>query len=296
MKLPNFLIIGVQKAGTTSIYNYLREHPQVFMSQIKETNFLEKNWLDMPLEQRNKNGIITIEDYQELFSGVTGEIAIGEASPNYLFHYETSAARIKQYVPQAKLIAVLRNPVERAYSDYLMHLRDSINGGNTTSFASQIDNAHKSFTIRKGFYADALQHYYQQFSSEQIKVCLYDDLVKDGTAFMQDFYQYLGVDPNFEPDTQKKVQQAKIPKNQAINNLLQGKNPLRAMAATALKTVMPLEARQKIRDRLINLNSQSKKAVPLSAEDRDRLQAIYRDDILQLQDLINRDLSQWLAQ
>ena len=294
MKLPTFLIVGVQKAGTTSIYNYLQEHPQVFMSRIKETNFLEQDWESLPPEKQNKNGIITIEDYKALFADVKDEIAIGEASPNYLFHYESSAARIKKYVPDAKLITVLRNPIDRAYSDYLMHIRDAIDT-KKNSFSEQIEHkAHKSFIIRKGFYATPLKYYLQQFNSSQIKVCLYDDLCQDAQSFMQDFYKYIGVDPNFRPDTNKKVQQAKIPKNQAVNNLLQTKNPLRNLAANTLKTVMPLETRQKLRDRLINFNSQSKKALPLSTEDKQKLVSIYKEDILQLQDIINRDLSHWL--
>lgn len=293
MKLPNFLIVGVQKAGTTSIYNYLQEHPQVFMSRIKETNFLEQDWLSFPPEKQNKNGIITIEDYTALFTDVKNEIAIGEASPNYLFHYESSAARIKKYVPNAKLIAVIRNPVERAYSDYLMHIRDAI-GTKFNSFSEQIDKSHSSFMIRKGFYFTPLKYYLEQFDREQVKVCLYDDLCRDSVSFMEDFYAYIGVDPNFKPNTNKKVQQAKIPKNQAVNNLLQTNNPLRKLAANTLKTVMPLETRQKLRDRLINANSQSKKAVPLTTEDKEKLIDLYREDILQLQDLIDRDLSKWL--
>jgi hypothetical protein len=294
MKLPTFLIVGVQKAGTTSIYNYLQEHPQVFMSLVKETNFLEQDWETFPPEKQNKNGIITIEDYAALFANVRDEIAIGEASPNYLFHYQSSAARIKKYVPNARLIVVLRNPIERAYSDYLMHIRDAI-GSQVISFSEQIDKkAHKSFIIRKGFYATPLKYYLEHFSTEQIKVYLYDDLIRDSEQFMQDFYTYIGVDPNFKPDVTQKVQQAKVPKNQTIHNLLQRKNPLRTFAANSLKTIMPLEIRQNIRDRLINFNSQSKKAVPLSTEDRQKLITLYRQDILQLQDLIDRDLSSWL--
>jgi hypothetical protein len=293
-KLPTFLIVGVQKAGTTSIYNYLQEHPQVFMSLVKETNFLEQDWETFPPEKQNKNGIITIEDYAALFTDVRDEIAIGEASPNYLFHYQSSAARIKKYVPNAKLIVVLRNPLERAYSDYLMHIRDAI-GSQVTSFSEQIDKkAHKSFIIRKGFYATPLKYYLEQFETEQIKVYLYDDLVRNSEQFMQDFYTYIKVDPNFKPDVTQKVQQAKVPKNKTIHNLLQRKNPLRTFAANTLKTIMPLETRQKVRDRLINLNSQSKKVVPLTIEDRQKLINLYRDDILQLQDLIDRDLSTWL--
>ena len=294
MKLPNFLIIGVQKAGTTSIYNYLQAHPQVYMSRIKETNFLEQDWEKFSSEKRNGNGIVTIADYAALFENVTDEIAIGEASPNYLFYYESSAARIKKYVPDAKLIAVLRNPVERAYSDYLMHIRDAIDH-QVISFREHIEKkANTSFTILKGFYATPLKYYLEQFDAEQVKVFLYDDLCANSVEFMQDFYAYIGVDPDFKPNTEKKVQQAKIPKNQAINNLLQSNNPFRSLAANTLKTVMPLEIRQKLRDRLINLNSQSKKAMPLNEEDRQRAIDLYREDILQLQDLLDRDLSGWL--
>ena len=292
MTLPNFLIVGVQKAGTTSIYNYLREHPQVYMSSVKETNFLEKDWENLPPEQQNKNGIVTLEKYSELFAGVKDEIAIGEASPNYLFHYESSAARIKKYVPNAKLIVVLRNPVERAYSDHLMHMRDAIG---YRSLSEQIKySSHKSFILRKGFYYIPLKYYFDQFGQEQIKVFFYDDLRDNSQEFMQSIYQYLGVNDEFVPNTTRKAQVAKIPKNKTINNLLNRKNILRSTTASILKKVMSVETRQKLRDRLINLNSQTKKAVPLSAEDRQQLIELYREDILQLQDLVGRDLSKWL--
>ena len=292
MTLPNFLIVGVQKAGTTSIYNYLREHPQVYMSSVKETNFLEKDWENLPPEQQNKNGIVTLEKYSELFAGVKDEIAIGEASPNYLFHYESSAARIKKYVPNAKLIVVLRNPVERAYSDHLMHMRDAIG---YRSLSEQIKySSHKSFILRKGFYYVPLKYYFDQFGQEQIKVFFYDDLRDNSQEFMQSIYQYLGVNDEFVPNTTRKAQVAKIPKNKTINNLLNRKNILRSTTASILKKVMSVETRQQLRDRLINLNSQTKKAVPLSAEDRQQLIELYREDILQLQDLVGRDLSKWL--
>lgn len=293
MILPNFLIVGVQKAGTTSIYNYLQEHPQVYMSRVKETNFLEKDWEKIPLEQQNKNGIVTIEKYAELFADVKDEIAIGEVSPNYLFHYESSAARIKQYLPDAKLIVVLRNPVERAYSDHLMHLRDAIG---YRSLSEQIKHSsHKSFILRKGFYYEPIKYYFEQFEREQIRVFFYDDLCAKPQEFMQEMYQYLEVNSNFTPDTNKKAQVAKIPKNKAINNLLQRKNLLRNTAANIMKTVMPVETRQKLRDRLISFNSQTKKAIPLSSEERQQLIELYREDILQLQDLLEKDLSKWLT-
>ncbi|GAB4225919.1 MAG: sulfotransferase [Stanieria sp.] len=293
MKLPNFLIIGIQKAGTTSIYNYLQEHPQIYMSPVKETNFFEKDWESLPVEERNKKGIITFDDYCQLFTNVKDEIAIGEASPNYLFHYQSSAPKIKQYLPNAKLIAILRNPVERAYSDYLMHIRDAIG---YRPLSEQIKHsAHKSFIIRKGFYYEPLKFYYEQFCPEQIKVFLYEDFCKQPQVIMQEMYRYLGVDDTFSPDVSKKAQVAKVPKNQTINNLLQRQNPLRTMVANALKTIISLETRQKLRDSLVNLNSIDKKQAPLSEEDRKQLIKIYQEDIFKLQELLQRDLSIWLA-
>ncbi len=296
MKLPTFLIVGVQKAGTTSIYNYLQEHPQVYMSPIKETNFLERDWEKLVAENSKiKNRISSFDDYCKLFTGVQDEIAIGEASPNYIFHYESSAPRIQKYTPNAKLIVVLRNPVERAYSDYLMHLRDGISAEIRTLSEQIKHSSHKSFILRKGFYYTPVKYYIDFFCVEKVKVFLYDDLCNNAQKFMSDIYEYIGVDKNFIANVSKKTQQARIPKNQAINNLLQRQNPIRTLAATALKTLIPLDARQELRSRLIRLNSQHKSQVPLSSEERKQLIELYREDILKLQDLIDRDLSSWLS-
>ncbi|MDY6785776.1 MAG: sulfotransferase [Cyanobacteriota bacterium] len=297
MKLPNFLIIGVQKAGTTSIYNYLKQHPQVYMSPVKETNFLEQDW-----EQRFKDGsrtpnakkIDTFEKYCNLFKGVKDEIAIGEDSPNYLFHYDTSIELIKRYVPQAKLIAVLRNPIERAHSDYLMHVRDAIGEKHKTLLEQVQYSAHKSFVLRKGFYGAHLQHFYDNFDREQIQVYLYDDLCKDAVKFMQGMYQFIGADPAFTPDVSKKAQTAAVPKNQFVNKLLRKQNPLRVAVGSTLKLFLPEEKRQEIRSNLIRLNSGDKSNATLSSEERQALVNLYREDILQLQGLIDRDLSAWL--
>lgn len=296
MKLPNFLIIGVQKAGTTSIYNYLKQHPQVYMSPVKETNFLEKDWeklaKDKPSKSQNK--IDTFEKYCELFKDVTNEIAIGEASPNYLFHYNTSSELIQRYVPNAKLISILRNPTERAHSDYLMHVRDAI-GTQNKSLLDQVKySSHKSFVLRKGFYYEHLKHFYDKFDRQQIRVYLYDDLRKDAVKFMQEMYRFIGVDDSFSVDVSHRAQTAKVPKNQTVNKLLQKPNPLRNSVASVLKTFMPEETRQKIRSSLVNLNSNDKSKAALSPEERKALIDLYRNDILQLQDLIDRDLSAWL--
>jgi hypothetical protein len=298
MRLPTFIIAGVEKAGTTSSYNYLSQHPQIYVSPRKEVNFLERDW-----EQYYANGgvpnekrIDTWEKYQALFTGVTDEIAIGEASINCLFHHDESIPIIQKYVPDIQVLLILRHPAERAYSDYLMHVRDCINGQTVRSLSEQIKyHANTSFTIRKGFYTDSLKHFIEAFGAHKVTVFLYDDLQQSAVTFMQTMYKVIGVDPDFEPDVTKRAQVAQVPKNKTINSLLRTQNPLRQAVSSGLKLFVPEAARQKVRNQLINMNSTDKSSDPFLDEDRQALINLYREDILKLQDLIQRDLSAWLV-
>lgn len=297
VKLPNFLIIGVQKAGTTSVYTYLKEHPQVYMSPVKEPNFLAKDPNKDPKDIKpvasHKKRIDTFEKYCELFQAVTDEIAIGEASPNYMANYEIATQQIKRYVPDAKLIAILRNPADRAYSDYLMHIRDAI--GQPRSLSEQIIKKGKqSATLKKGFYGEHLSCFYDRFDSSQIEVFLYEDLRKNSQDLMRRIYRFIGVDENYTPDTSKKSQVAKLPKNQTLNKILHTHNPLRKNTAKVLKSVFPATLVENVRQKLMDLNQSQEKIPPLSDEERQQLIEFYREDILKLQELINRDLSHWL--
>ena len=251
MKLPNFLIAGFEKCGTTSVYNYLSQHPQNYMSPIKEPNFLERDW--ETFSGQKKARIDTLEKYQDLFAQVDNQVAIGEASPNLLFHHQSSIPRIQQYVPDAKIIAILRDPVERAYSDYLMHIRDEINDGGKALIEQLNHGRESSYTLKKGLYYTPIKQFLDSFGIDKFKVFLYEDLVRDSTAFMQEIYTYLNVDPSFVPDTSRKAQVSEVPRSRVINKLLRTKNPLRNFFASSLRVIMPVELRQKLRASLLVL-------------------------------------------
>ena len=301
MTLPNFLIFGVQKAGTTSVYNYLKQHPQVYTSPIKETEFMSRESARKPElltdedKKLTKGGcqkIVTIERYEALFEQAEGAIALGEASPNYLFAHRQAVPNIQTYVPNAKLIAILRNPVERAYSDYLMSLRQVV--GNHKPLAEQVrTSGQTSYTLLKGLYYEGTRHFLETFGPKQVKIFLFDDLRKDSAGLMRELYEFIGVDSRFEANTQQQSQTAEVPKSSTINRLLRTKNPLRAGAAKVLRAFTSEEHRQKWRSQLIAANSQGKEKQPLTHEERKLLEDYYREDILQLQKLLNRDLSHW---
>jgi hypothetical protein len=292
--MPNFLIIGAGRAGTTSLYHYLNQHPQVYMSPIKETNFFAYESEDQDRLKRNSFPITSIEAYRVLFQGVTNEKAIGEASPRYISS-PVAAQRIKYYIPHAKLIAILRNPVERAYSSYLMHTRD---GRETRTFPQAIREEELGMAdkllygqrhyVYLGFYYTQLVRYFNLFDRTQIAVYLFDDLKADATGVLKDIFRFLDVD-EFVLDMSIRYNVSGIPANKILKPLLG-----RSQTTYTLRRIFPVWLRQTALNFWEAWRSRRLIKPPLSTEVRGKLIAVYREDILQLQDLIQRDLSKWL--
>jgi hypothetical protein len=304
MTMPNFLIIGAMKCGTTSLYYYLKQHPEIYMSPIKAPDFFAwEGWqlnFNGPegreaIERRIKlTSVTNIEDYRKLFRGVSNESAIGEASPCYIYSSE-APSRIKHYIPEAKLIAVLRNPADRAYSAYLQLVR--LVREPLEDFASALraeqERIHNDWEWiwhykSMGFYYSQLKRYYEIFDPEQIKVYLYEDLQDDPVGVVQDISRYLGVDDRFTPDTSFKYHQSGIPKNRVLHKLVTTPN----RPKTILKSLLPQEPSRRLWERALHLNLV--KPPPLGQEIREELIEVYRQDTQKLASLIQRDLSGWL--
>ena len=297
MKIPNFLIIGAAKAGTTSLYDYLNQHPQIYMSPIKEPRFfaLEGEKLDFrgPAQGINQTSVTTWEQYCQLFQEATTEKAIGEASTIYLSNPK-APNRIKHYLPKVKLIAILRDPAERAFSSYVHLVRDGYENLSFTEALEAEPTRIKEnwqplwYYKERGFYYEQLQKYLTIFKPEQIKICLYEELAADSTAVIRELTRFLEVDDTFTPDlTRKNV--SGIPKNKFLQNLFTKKNPIKSL----VKPLLPKSLRENILENVTKSNLGAKPT--LSPEMRQKLISIYREDILKLQDLIQKDLSRWLT-
>ncbi|HIK32235.1 MAG TPA: sulfotransferase [Oscillatoriales cyanobacterium M59_W2019_021] len=288
MKLPNFIIIGAGKGGTTSLYKYLQQHPQIFVPEKKELYFFAFEGEEHP------DGVTRFEDYQALFQNTPEDKVIGEVSSVYLFRPK-APERIKKYVPNAKLIAILRNPTDRAFSSYLMHVGDrhpSIfdpQTGKLIEFAEIVRD--RGYFIQIGFYYEQLKRYYDRFDPSQIKIYLYEDLVSDNEKLVRDMFRFVGVDETFTPDTSQRHKVSGIPKNRMLHDLVMTQNPIRSFAASILRPILSDQTRDRIRNRI---NKKNAERPTLSPELRQEAIAIYRDDILKLQDLLDRDLSAWL--
>jgi hypothetical protein len=305
MTMPNFLIIGAQKSGTTSLYDYLKQHPQIYMSPVKEPRFFaiegEKPNFQGPGDQElYENIVVDVEAYRALFQGASKETAIGEASVLYLY-IPRASERIRHYIPEVKLIAIVRNPVERAYSAFLHLTRDRMEPLKDFACALRAEKER----IRSnwgpiwhykqvGFYYAQLKRYYETFEQGQIKVYLYEDLNDDPVSVLKDIYSFLGVADSFMPDVARRYNVSGIPTHEgwyALYTFLLEQNPVKSV----VKPLLPKGLRRRLSTTLLStLQDRTLVKPPLPVEVRRELTELYRDDILNLQDLIKRDLSQWL--
>jgi len=299
MTLPNFLIIGAGSSGTTSLYHYLKQHPDIFMSPIKEPRFFylegeQLNFRGPGDQQIIRSSVTNPEDYQKLFEGVTNETATGEASPIYL-NSARASERIRHYLPEAKLIAILRNPVDRAYTNFLNKVQQGREP--FTDFREALQEEEKRIRanwmnswhyVQRGFYHTQLRRYFDRFPRDQIKIYLFEELVADPVNLLQDIFRFLGVKEDFIPDVSLKHNVSKTPKFRTLYAMLKKRNRFTATAGS----LFGKERLRSLVTKVLRFNFCKPRVLP--KEVRKQLIEVYREEILKLQDLINRDLSKWL--
>lgn len=307
MTLPNFFILGAPKAGTTSLANYLRQHPQVFIPQNKEPNFFILEGYELPpfagpADSKTLNEVIykysitDLERYQALYQGVVDQSAIGDATVLYLY-YPQAADRIKDLIPDAKMIVVLRNPIDRAYSHYLMvkekYRLEPLEL--TQALDQEQERIAKNWGwdwhyINVGMYYKQLKYYFNCFNPKQFKIFLYEDYCQNPLRVIQEICRHIGVEDGFTPDTSNRSKVAYASKNAVLDRLLNQPNRLKSR----INHILPNSAVKKLIALGNHLNQVPLE--PMTPEVRHQLQNRFQAEIHQLQDLIQRDLSAWLAE
>jgi hypothetical protein len=310
-KLPNFFIVGAPKAATTSLYNYLDQHPEVYMSPMKEPNFFAaeirlehfesdlqpgiardalrlRDYLSGPMVEKRFGGIVTDwDDYLRLFANAKDENALGEASVCYLWS-PTAPALIAKRIPDAKIIVMLRNPVDRAFSQYL---HGCSNGSIKCSFREHIDRnlSHRTGRLcvyypflELGLYYEQLVRYFERFG-KNVWVGFYEDFKTSPRDVLESICKFMCVDPSFTPDTSRKHLESQIPRLPGIA-WLRRSGLWGAAARLAPPTLRPLVRRALMRP---------PGAVTMNAADRQFLTAYYRDEVRRVSDLLGRDLDGW---
>lgn len=290
---PTFLVVGGAKCGTTSLYFYLQEHPEIFVSG-KDSFFFNPEAMRTAGQADRVCGE---EAFRAPYSSGSARQAkaSGEVASSYLYCYEEAIPGILETVGDVQIIILLRNPVERAYSDFMFRSRD---GSEKRTFPDAIDDelsgAKQPFFqeyIGKGMYSDPVQTFLENFS--EVKVCLFDDLKTDALGFVQEICRFLGVDDSFVPDVNQRYNASGSARSRVIQQLLFKPDGWKLKIRDALLRWLP---EQKVAAMVESLRSKNmvRKAMPSAM--RQRLCKLYQDDVNRLQKMLGRDLQHWLKE
>lgn len=301
MKLPNFLVIGAQKCGTTALYYALRQHPEIYMSPIKEPFYFVLNGAPPPYQVPSQEYAdrlrYTEESYLALFQEVVDQRAIGEASALYLssYHPDRTAAKIHDFNPQMRLIALLRQPAERAWSAFQYYRArefepiEDFDAALAAESTRRYEDALPDLRhFANGCYFANLKPYFDRFPREQIRVYLYEEWNQQPQDVMRDIFTFLGVNETVVVETQRKNVTFSV-RHRWLQCFLNEPN----FARQALELILIGRLRARVYAKLWRYNRRQPPV--LDAGRRCALTERYHSDIEQLQTLIDRDLSHWLT-
>ncbi len=281
----DFFIVGAPKAGTTSLHNSLALHPEIFMPDIKEPNFFSSDELLADQLYYREKIISSLQEYEKLYS-VAGNKIKGDASVSYLF-YPLTAEKIKQYNPESRIIIILRHPIERAVSHYQMDKRlGFVNAPLEAIFADGGNNAPSYFQqyFLLGKYTDQVKKYLNVFPESQVKIFFFEEVKSDFKKVMKDTLLFLGVN-NFEMIPVSENQNASFDFSLPLFTKLYRHSWIRK----GLKKAIPASLASNL---MKNFSRKSKSDI--SEKLRIQLKEFYRDDIHELNRLLNQNLKHWL--
>lgn len=311
--LPNFIVVGANKGGTTSIYHYLKQHPQVYLSPIKEPHYFStdidvnqfkkefaqnklqdiEKYVSGNMEQEYHAAFVRdFNQYQQLFKNAVGYKAVGELSTSYLYS-QKAASEIYQVVPNCKIIICLRNPIERAYSHYRMNLWTG-NSNQFDFYKALVEDFHHTPKVwgnahlytEIGMYYEQVKRYIDRFGRDQVLIIFSEDLKKRTAEIIREVYAFIGVDPQFVPDTSTQYNEVYTPKYKNLTWFL-NKSGIRPI----MKKISPTF----IKKAIIRTFYKSKADKgEMSAEAKQFLLEKLSDDVRALGSLLNKDLSGWL--
>jgi len=287
----DFLVVGAAKSGTTSLFHYLNQHPNIYIPEVKECRFfsqLPKNFKGLGAEFFPNSGITDENEYFSLFKGYEDKVC-GDISNDYLYYYKESIKNIKKYLgDNVKIIIILRNPIDRAYSNYMHHIRD---GWEDCSFEEalikepwRIKNnwAWSYHYINVGMYYEQVKAYLDNFSN--VKIYLFEDLKKED--FYSDLFNFIGVKPmTIRKDKIYNI--SGVPKNKLLQKFIKEKIFFKEL-------VKPLISPHLRKEIVYRIEKYNLKKMSMKEETREYLKNLYKKEILNLSHLLNKDLTYWL--
>lgn len=309
-RLPTFLVGGAPTSGTTSLHHYLAQHPQIFMSPIKEPTFFGaadmlarpdfrpaierdqaalKSFLAGPMTQTARYWVTERTDYEKLFRNAADQPAIGESSASYLW-LPSAAPAIRTALPDVKIVFLLRDPADRLFSWHLMSQRNAPQTTFRDWLLAQMRDVSGGLSalhrrLDGGLYATHLRRFFEYFPREQVRVYTTETFRTDTSAVLRSVLSFIGVDASQPIDVTHQFNETFVPRFPFVHRLRQ-----RFLRQTSVIGWLPATAQRSLQ----RLYRRPRGPVAIPPDDRQLVIDYYRDDILRTQDLIGMDLSAWL--
>lgn len=297
--LPNFLVIGAARSGTTALFDYLGQHPEIFTSDPKEPHYFALDGTGPAFtgpgddETINRVAVTDGEAYRKLFRRADGATAVGEGSVSYLY-CAAAPENIRRTIPDVRLICMLRNPADRAYSAFrytrarmyepVEHFREALAREEKRIEAGWHHIWHYR---RMGRYAEQMQRYYRVFDPDQLRIYRFERFVQDPHAVLRDCFEFLGVDPGFRPRRTPMTVPSGEPRSEWLQRFLLESAPVKEV----VKRLVPGGIRRWLSGRLRKANLEKP---PMDPDVRRELLDDYRPQIGELEELTGRSFRDWL--
>jgi len=280
---PNFFIVGAPKAGTTSIYEYIKNHPQIFMSSIKEPNYFSINILN---ENDQLKPIRNKKKYLDLFKNIKNEKIIGEASPFYLSDHDAPKL-IHDVAPTAKILISIRDPVEREFSHFLMHY---VAGETVRTFHDQLQIEIKNhqtsseyFALKHGMYYENIKRYLDIFDKNQVKIIIFEEFIRNTEKSLQSLFDFLNIDLSIPENVDQVYNQFALPRNQISSSIIRNQT-----LKKIVKNILPRRTSTYIYETFFVKKGYKKP--DMKNEDRELLVRFYENDVEKIKTLLGREL------
>ena len=275
MKIPNFIVVGAHKAGTSSLHHYLNQHPEVYLPSIKGSDLL---W------RRKFKELDEAGEYLAQFEGAELSQISGEVSSVYLHRGEELVKKIKYLFPEVKIIVVLRNPIDRTYSHAFWsrsYTRDEIRNIDKLIMTSET-------FLNPGRYYTHLKTYFSYFDRDKVKLFTYEDFQQNPHRFFTELFNFIGVAQDFVPDMSKRLHSGSLQLSGPYRNLLMKGYSMSSSA----KLFIPKVIRKFLRE---TLHAKSHAPKPsMSTNLRLELTNYFYDEVINLEQLTGLDVSHWL--
>lgn len=312
MTLPTFIIAGERRCGTTSLYRWMRVHPDVYLHPVTDMNYFIsdeltniRSWRDGEVDPAKWEQTHSVEDYRRLFAADGGQKQIGHKGADLLF-WQPAHARLAAFLPDAKYIVALRNPVRRAWSHYWnevgkgrekLSFKKAIAAENERSEKSAYARLHLSYVAR-GFYQRSLKAFFQHFDPSRVKVIILEQTWRRPAETLREIYKFIGVDESSGLElagTSSNENWTTVPRSWAETAYVK---PLaefydRAVEAVIVRTTKRAEKRRKLRKHMKTVFRKPASSIQMPEDVRAQLAELYAPHIEALESLLGREIPEW---